>query len=247
MAVPVLLSAVTGCGKHSVPASMTIPVPETGEVSVLIQFHDATPAVSMPPATQLPSTAGGFFLPSENTQFDLFRSIALEADSAGKLLVLVLPEGESFHGSRDHLVIQMDSSGVPAVVEPGIDSEFLRDSLWINPVQRQRTILELIHFLKPDIVLQVVPGTNSSAEILNFWQERTAFENITVSMYLPPDSKTGYRGWGVFTGRGIENRLLEGMDIKGFASTVRMISGLEWNTPEGGYPAMQAFFPREIE
>jgi hypothetical protein len=237
----------TGCGNESVPRSTEL-LPETGDVSMVVfcpgDEHDNTAPLTV---TEFPSTAAGQFLPSDEDGYDLFYSVVSEADSAGKLMILVLPEGESFSGSRDHLVIQIDSNGLPVAVMPNIVPEMLEDSLWDDPVVRQETILQLILFLKPDMILQIAPEAGSCVGIIRFWLENAEQNNITVSVYVSPVSEDQYRGWGAFTGKGIENRILEGMDLSGFAATVRMISGLEWNTPGGGYPAMQAFYPVEGE
>ncbi|MCD6588934.1 MAG: hypothetical protein J7K88_10340 [Candidatus Fermentibacteraceae bacterium] len=237
----------TGCGNESVPGGTEL-LPETGSISVVVFCpggeHDNTVPLAV---TEFPSTAAGQFLPSDEDGYDLFYSVVSEADSAGKLLVLVLPEGERFTGSRDHLIVQIDSNGLPVAVMPDIVPEMLEDSLWDDPVIRQETILQLILFLKPDMVLQIAPETGSSAGIIRFWLENAEQNNITMSVYVSSAAEDRHRGWGAFTGKGIENRILEGMDLGGFAATVRMISGLEWNTPGGGYPAMQAFYPVEGE
>jgi len=235
----------TGCGNGSVPQETELK-PGTGGISMVVFFPGGERYNSVPRAmAELPSTAAGQFLQSDRDGNDFFYSIVSQADDAGKLLILILPEGESFAGSRDHLIIQIDSNGLPVTVIPDIIPEMLEDSLWNDPVVRQQTILQLINFLKPDMILQVSPEASSSLGIIRFWQEHSARSNITVSLYAPPIAEDHYRGWGAFTGKGIENRTLEGMDMGVFAATVRLISGLEWNTPDGGYPAMQAFYPVE--
>jgi hypothetical protein len=243
-----LLTGVqTGCGNRSIPRGTEL-MPETGTISVVVFCPVSGHNNAVPRAvTEFPSTAAGQFLPSDKDVHELFYSIVSEADSAGKLLILVLPEGESFTGSRDHLIIQIDSTGLPVAVMPDIVPEMLEDSLWDDPIVRQETILQLILFLKPDMILQIAPETGSGAGIIRFWLANAEQNNITVSLCVLPVADDQRRGWGAFTGRGIENRILEGMDLSGFAATVRMISGLEWNTPGGGYPAMQAFYPVERE
>ncbi len=241
-----MVEALTGCESKSVPLETEL-APETGDISVVVCFSNGERDNSIPKAmAELPSTAAGQFLPPVGEKLDFFYSAISEADNAGKLLILVLPEGRSFTGSRDHLIVQIDSNGLPVAVIPDIVPEMLEDSLWDNPVVRQQTILQLISFLKPDMIFQVIPEAGSSLGVIKFWQEHAEQNNITVSLYSPPITENHYRGWGAFTGRGIENQTLKGMDMRGFAATVRLISGLEWNIPNGGYPAMQAFYLMEL-
>lgn len=242
------LGMFAGCDTDKATENEIIALPETGDITMLIHFPELATRDSMPEAVfDLPSTAGGRFYTSDAENADLFRTLAEEADSAGKLLILVLPEGEQFSGIRDHLIIWINSRGIPVQVEPEIDSAMLSDSLWKNPVVRQETILRLVHFFKPDMIFQITPERESSMAITEYWSEHSAANNFTVALYVSPVAEINYRGWGVFTGKGIENRLLEGMNIQGFTTTVRMISRMNWNNPGYGYPAIQAFYATETE
>ncbi len=116
-----------------------------------------------------------------------------------------------------------------------------------NPVIRQETILQLVQFFKPDIILETIPERQSSTSVAEYWSENGIRNNITAALYSLPDRETNYRGWGAFTGKGIQMTLIEGMDVQGFAATVRLVAGIKWNSPGGGYPAMQAFFTTETE
>lgn len=244
-----ILLLQTGCSSDdgSSGQRQNISLPETGETAMLIKFAASTDD-SMPEAVaDLMMTAGGRFFASESSESDFFSGIAQELDRTGNLLILVLPEEASFSGFRDHLVIWTDTAGIPVRMEPQLNSELLSDSLWENPVLRQQTILELVNFFKPDVILQIVPEDQYCAEITEFWSENGSDNDLTVALYTPPIPENNFRGWGVFTGRGIRNRLLEGMDIHGFFATVRLISGINWGNPESGYPAMQAFYTTETE
>ncbi|MCK5842961.1 MAG: hypothetical protein KAH31_12375, partial [Candidatus Sabulitectum sp.] len=143
--------------------------------------------------------------------------------------------------------IWINSDGIPVEVMPEIDSELLSDSLWRDPVVRQETILQLIHFFKPDMILQMVPNAEASVSVVDYWSENSIENNFTVALFSYPDAENRNRGWGAFTGVGINNRLLEGMDIQGFMATVKLIAGMNWNSPGCGYPAMQAFYATETE
>jgi len=237
-----------GCDADEATENQINILPETGEITMLIHFPEPATRDSMPEAvSDLPSTAGGRFYTSDSENTDIFRTIAEEADSAGKLLILILPEDEQFAGIRDHLIIWINSRGIPVQAKPRSDSAILLDSLWDNPVVRQKTILRLAHFFKPDMIFQIIPERESSASITEYWSEHSAANNFTVAMYVYPIAETCFRGWGVFTGKGIENALLEGMDIQGFTTTVRLISRMNWNNPGYGYPAIQAFYATETE
>lgn len=247
-AILVLLLGVSACRSDKSPVVSAITLPETGGIEILIYFPEFSRQDSMPVhAANLPFTASGFFYPSESYSTGHFQTLAGEADAAGKLLFLILPEGELFSGTRDHLMIWINSDGIPLRAMPEIDSELLSDSLWRDPVVRQETILQLVHFFKPDMVLQVVPKTEASISIVKYWSENSMENNLTVALYVSPTAEDHHRGWGAFTGVGIQNGLLEGMDIQGFMATVKLIAGMNWRGPGYGYPAMQAFYARETE
>lgn len=243
-----LLGISTGCKSDKSPAAGVMTLPETGDIQLLIQFSEYSPQDSMPAsAIDLPYTASGRFYPSESNRNDYFQTMAGEADAAGKLLFLILLEGEAFSGTREHLIIWINSDGIPVEVMPEIDPELLSDSLWRDPVARQETILQLILFFKPDMILQMIPNEEASVSVVDYWSRNTIENNLTVALFSLPDAEDHNRGWGAFTGVGIENRLLEGMDIQGFMQTVKLIAGMNWNSPGCGYPAMQAFYATETE
>lgn len=246
--IVLLLGTSTGCKSDKPPAAGATILPETGDVQILIQFSEYSPQDSMPTsAVDLPFTASGWFYPSESQRTDYFQTIAGEADAAGKLLLLILLEGELFSGTRDHLIIWINSDGIPVEVMPDIDSELLADSLWRDPVVRQETILQLVHFFKPDMILQMIPNAGASVSVTDHWSRHSIENNFTVALFSYPDAGKNNRGWGAVTGVGIENRLLEGMDVQGFMATVKLIAGMNWNSPGCGYPAMQAFYATETE
>ncbi len=242
-----VIGAVAGCDDSRTTQEIARKIPETGELAVLIQFAGTPLENSMPEAVaDLPSTAGGRFYPAQ-TDYDCFQIILEAADNAGKLLLVIIPEGEQFSGTRDHLVILIDSRGIPVEAGLDLDSDLFGDSLWENPVTRQQTIIELVDFFKPDMVFQFIRDQRSSPGVARFWSEHGSENNATVAMYVPPAKGTLYRGWGIFTGKGIRNGVLEGMDTAGFTAAVRIISGMDWSTDGHGYPAMQAFYATETE
>lgn len=248
-----LLLIVAGCSSEPPTSGADRELTETGAITILIQFPDAGTDDSMPEAvSDLPLTAGGrlhFHAAGHDSTATTtcIRIIAQEADRTGKLLIMIIPDGEQFSGTRDHLVIWIDSLGIPAKIKPQVDSGLFADSLWRDPVVRQQTILELIHFFKPDMVIQTIPEITSSYAVTRFWSEHGAENNATVALHAPSLTETSFRGWGIFTGKGIRTGLLEGMDLPGFIATVKMISGMDWNNNGQGYPAMQAFYATETE
>jgi hypothetical protein len=242
-----LLWAGNGCNGNQIPGNSGSLNPETGEITILIEFPATIPGDEMPEAAAgLPGTSVGRFLAFDGIHDDLMTT-AEKADSSGKLLLLVIPLDVQFSGQRDHLIIWTDSSGMPVRVSPELDPVLLSDSLWENPVERQRTILHLIDFFKPDIVLEFVPEAFSSSEVTSFWSRNAALNNLTVALFVSPVEERSYRGWGIFTGEGIRSNLLLGMNIQGFFTTVKMISSLNWNDELSEYPAMQAFTIWETE
>lgn len=241
------LWTVAGCNNNRPTRGNALETPETGEITILIQFAETPSKILMPEAVaDLPSTAGGRFHHAQ-ADCDCFRTILEAADNAGKLLIVIIPEGEQFSGSRDHLVIWIDSSGIPAEVSPDLDSDLFADSLWENPVIRQQTIIELTDFFKPDMVFQFIQNQRSSFAVTRFWSEHGTENSTTVAIYVSPAIDASHRGWGILTGKGIRNGLLEGLDTPGFTATVKLIAGMNWSSDGCGYPAMQAFFTMGAE
>ncbi len=220
----------------------------TGTTVMVVKFNHSVTEQPLPEILQgFPATACGRFFSSTHQSTNAFFQIADYADNAGKLLLLIIPETETFSGTREHLVIWIDNNGFPVRTAPEIDSALLENSLWGTPSIRQETILQLSMFFKPDLILQYVPEDMSVEIITSYWSEYAIENNFTVALYSPPDSVNHSRGWGAFTGKGIINGHLEGMDMNGFISSILKLSNLKWNTPEHGYPAMQAFYARESE
>ncbi|MCK5786835.1 MAG: hypothetical protein KAH54_09805 [Candidatus Sabulitectum sp.] len=245
------LGAGTGCVSSDDTEGQGIShdIPATGDITMVIQFAGTATGDSMPEAVvHLPFTAGGRFHPAEECH-DCFQTVFENADSTGKLMMVIIPETEQFSGSRDHLIISLDPGGIPVAVSPDLDSLFLVDSLWEDPVARQQTVLELAVFFKPEIVLQFIEVPLSSSDVTRFWSDHGAENSITAALFVSPDESIpiNSRGWGLFTGKGIRSGTLEGLDMPGFIATVRMISGMDWIHGESGYPAMQAFFATESE
>ncbi len=243
----ILIMIGVGCNGEPASSRRAFQLPESGATTILIQFQDPGTDNTMPEAALgLASTSGGRFHGASES-IDCFRMIASQADSAGKLLFVIIPEGEPFSGNRDHLVIWIDFRGIPVSVSPDLDSSLLADSLWENPIVRQQTILDLVIFYKPDMVLQMIPDNTGYLDITGFWSEHGAENDISTALFSLPLENARYRGWGIFTGKGVKNNLIEGMDLPGFMATFQMISGMNWNTDESGYPAMQAFYNTETE
>ena len=251
MLLLLVMGAGAGCESNDITErqSASHDIPATGDITLVIQFAGTSVSDSMPEAAvHFPLTASGWFHPVQEHR-NCFRTIFEQADSTGKLMMVIIPEDEQFSGSRNHLIISLDHLGIPVTVSPDLDPLFLVDSLWENPVVRQQTILELAVFFKPEIVLQFVEAPESSSDVARYWSEHGAESSITAALFVSPEEGTSVnsRGWGLFTGKGIRNGILEGLDMPGFIATVRMISGMDWIHSESGYPAMQAFFATESE
>jgi len=242
-----LLLAGNGCSGHLSPENTGRLVSDTGDIAVLIEFAAPVSRDTMPEAAaNLSNTSCGRLHQADQTHSSIM-TIAEQVDSSGKLMMLIIPEAVQFSGERDHLVIWTDSTGVPVLVSPELDQALLSDSLWDDPLERQRTILYLVNFFKPDVVIEFVPESESSFEVTEFWSSNAVLNNMTVALFVPPSEDESYRGWGAFTGKGILTGILQGMDIQGFFATMQIISKLNWNSGDRGYPAMQAFQVRETE
>ncbi len=238
--LPLLLIIAPGCGVSELPARRGDMALQTGETTLVMHFQGAEGTESMPEAVfSLENTASGrFHLPSEHPGDPLLK-LAEAADQNGLLMLLVLDQYQSFTGTRDHLVVWTDSTGLPVRVEPETDSELFSDSLWADPRTRQNTILQLIALFKPDLVLQQSGSGGGFVEIIGFWSEAGEENGVTACFYSMPDFTERRRGWGVFTGHGVADDIIGGMHPEDFQATIYLLAGLEWQ--EIGYPALQAF------
>lgn len=227
------------CGRPA-PASVRQVLPESGVTTVLIEFPRSI-LDGMPEATaHLDLTAAGrFHIPDSDADTDLLQDIALAADSAGLLILAILPEGQVLPASREHLKVWVDENGLPVHSEPTMETSLFEDSLWLDPVVRQGTILQLIDFFKPDLALVCMGSSDKSDEITAFWSEHGPAEDITAGLFTMPLKEERFRGWGILTGTGIHSGVLEGMTIMDFKATILMLTGQEW--ADTGYLVMQAF------
>lgn len=238
--LPLLLIIAPGCGGSEPPARRGDIALQAGETAVLVHFQGMDGAESMPEAVYgLDNTASGrFHVPSDHPGDPLLK-LAEAADENGLLLLLVLDQNQTFTGTRDHLIVWTDSTGLPVRVEPETGSELFSDSLWTDPRTRQNTILQLITLFKPDLVLQQSGSSGGIVETIRFWGEAGEESGVTACFYSMPDLTEGRRGWGVFTGRGVTDDIIEGMYPEDFQATIYLLAGLEWQGI--GYPALQAF------
>ena len=191
------------------------------------------------------NTSFGRFFPASEGSDDPFHRIAAQADSAGMLILAILQEGMEWSGNREHLVIWLDSLGVPVLVQPEMNSSLLADSLWTDPLIRQNTIAELIEFTRPDIVMEELTESSRIEEITAFWSRTGQEKNITACLYCMPDHDKMFRGWGIFTGNCISGIKIQGMAVNDFHASFLLLAELEWI--ETGYPVLSTFLQMESE
>ncbi len=224
--------------------------------TILLVFFANSPQNSLMPeaAFNHSNTAAGRFHNISNTDQDDIFNLFESADQAGKLLFLIPPETEDFSGSRDHLVIKINSAGLPVAVKPELGSEFLADSLWADPLVRQSTIMELSELFKPDITFQYIPENSPDTEIAitEYWHQYSFEKNISVALFSYNSPLTGSlefqrNGWGVFTGQGFNQIILDGLNIQNFIATIKLIINMNWSYTIDGYPAIQALENVEIK
>lgn len=238
--VLIAVTIISGCGEDRETAAAPVEtVASFGSPAVLIEFTGAARMEFMPETLSgMDRTSWGRFHTLDEEPADPFRRVFEMADSTGLLVLAVIPEDFDYPATRDHLIIRTGSDGIPVRTEPEMESAFMADSVWRDPLIRQQTILELMEFFKPDIVF-IRAGTPSDVQgIADYWSSA----GITAAFYSAPDWNE-YRGWGAFTGTGIQQGVIQGMTVDGFLATVILISGLEWT--DSGYPAMQAISTRE--
>ncbi len=249
-----VLLTVNSCNSNAIETTKKLESNCSSTV-LLIYFANSPQTSLMPEATfNLSSTAAGRFHNIANTGhdhiFDLFES----ADQAGKLLLLILPETEDFSGSRDHLIIKINSAGLPVSVQPELDPEYLANSLWADPLVRQSTIMELSALFQPNITFQYIPENSPDTEIAvtKYWHQYSFKENISVALFSfnpqPTDNFEFQRnGWGVFTGNGFNKTILNGLNIQNFIATIKLITNMNWSYTNDSYPAIQALENAEIK
>lgn len=238
--IPLLLILPFGCGGSEAPGPGEHLALQTGEPTVVVHFRGPDADDNMPEALHgLENTASGrFHIPVEPPEDPLLQ-LAAEADGNGLLMLLVLERGETFTGTRDHLIVWTDSTGLPLRVEPETGLELFSDSLWALPRTRQNTVLQLITLFKPDLVLQQIGPADQIMETVRFWNEAGEENNITACFYSMPDHSGNHRGWGAFAGRGVMDSQVSGMYTADFQATLYLLAGLEWNGI--GYPALHTF------
>ena len=253
----VLLSGLvvtTSCTSEEIEHTSKL-IHNCGSTVMVVSFSNSSSSSLMPEAVfDLPKTSSGRFHFMDNASVDYVSDFLRTADLAGKLLFLIIPETEEFSGARDHLVITVNSTGIPVSVQPELGSEFLADSLWEDPLIRQSTIMELSILFKPDIVYQYVPENSAENEILitEYWQHNASDMDISVALFsYTPNSNNNSdfqrNGWGVFTGTGFTSTILNGLSIQNFLATVKLIAGMNWSYASNGYPAIQALENAEIK
>ena len=239
--VLLVLALLTGCGGEppADSAGTEMPVPEG--VTVLIELAGEQRQTIVPEELgNLENTSWGRFHVIDAEQNDLFMEVFEKADSSGLLIRAVVPGNMELHGTRDHLIIRTGPSGIPLDTDPYMDSGFMAESLWSNPLVAQETLTELMDFFKPDIVLVRMETSADVNGIVEFWNGRSS----TTCLYCPPDWN-GFRGFGIFCGEGVVSGTVNGMTLSGFQATVLMTAGLDWQST--GYPAMQPFTRSEME
>ena len=215
-------------------------IPVFGEVTVLFEMIGAENSTGVPEKLgSLENTSWGRFHSLNESPSDVLLGVFYKADSSGLLILAVLPDSVELHGTRDHLIFRTGLNGAGVVTEPAMGTEFTAESLWTDPVAMQETLKNLIAFFKPDLVLVRMQSPEDIGLIAACWNTADA----TAGFFSLPDWN-GYRGWGAFTGKGVERGVLQGMTPSDFQATVMMSAGLEWR--HTGYPAMQAFTKSEI-
>ncbi|PIE51126.1 hypothetical protein CSA37_13275 [Candidatus Fermentibacteria bacterium] len=209
-------------------------------VPMLICMMDTGIATGMPEtAAELENAAGGRFVLEDSLHIDPFELTAEMADSAGLLMLFVLPSMMNWQGNREHLTIILDSNGIPESVTPEMNSRLLEDSLWLDPVIRQNTIGELIEFARPDLVIQFLPETERAFDVARYWASPENTIHLATCIFCFPEPERFFRGWGVFTGRNIAEGIISGMSPNDLLATFLMLAGLPWE--EIGYPVVSAF------
>ncbi len=227
-----LLSAffIIGCKKNDEPL-MDISSELEYSPIVVVNFRELTPSPYLPwTITERGDHISGAMLMLEDPETIRYteQELIQEAVENDMLLAVISDRYFSYDLSHDHIQIWTDKTGNTVSIPSGLTEEF-EDSLWKNPLEKQRLLFRLFNIYKPDLVFINLKYSKVTTvlQIANYWTNPEILSQYSVILYSLPDT-TEYRGWAVIAGEQINGTTPFGLTESGLFATIRLLAGLQW-------------------
>ncbi len=237
-----LLSAffIIGC-KDDEPLVDTATEMEYSPI-VIVNFGELAPSPDLPwiITERGEHISGAMLMPEEpETIRPTEQRLIQEAFESDMLLAVISDRYSSYNLNQDHIQIWTDKNGNTVSIPSGLAEEF-EDSLWKNPLEKQRIIFSLMNLYKPDVVFlnPVYSKVTTVLQIADYWTDPDMLSHYTVVLYSIPDTYE-YRGWAVIAGEQINGTTPFGLTASGMFATIRLLTGLQWeNSIPESIPAL---------
>ena len=226
-----LLSAffIIGCKDDEPPVDMTSEL-EYSPI-VIVNFRKLAPSPDLPwiITEKGEHISGAMLMPEEpETIRSSEQQLIQEALKNNMLLAVISDRYSNYDLNQDHIQIWTDKTGNTISIPSGLTEDF-EDSLWKNPLGKQRILFSLIDLYKPDLIFinPIYSKVSTVLQIADYWTDPEILSHFTVILYSIPDTAE-YRGWAVIAGEQINGTTPFGLTASGMFVTIRLLAGLEW-------------------
>ncbi len=231
---------IIGCNDDELHVNVTAEL-EYSPILV-VNFRELAPSPDLPWTITERSEhiSGAILMPEELEAIRLTeQKLIQEAVENDMLLAVISNRYLSYDLSRDHIQIWTDKTGNTVSI-PSVLAEEFEDSLWKNPLEKQRILSDLINLYKPDLIFinLVYSKVTTVLQIADYWTDPEMLSHFTVILYSLPETDE-YRGWAVVAGEQINGTTPFGLTATGMFATIRLLAGLEWeNSIPENIPAL---------
>ncbi|MCK4670920.1 MAG: hypothetical protein KAT47_00155 [Candidatus Aegiribacteria sp.] len=232
-----LLSAIfiIGCKDDEPPVDMISELKYSP--IIIVNLRELAPSPDLPwTITERGERISGAILMQEEPEAirSIEQELIQEAVESDMLLAVISDRYFDYGLNQDHIQIWTDKTGDIVSIPSGLAEDF-EDSLWKNPLEKQRILFDLINLYKPDLIFinPVYSKVTTVLQIADYWTDPEILSHFTVILYSLPDTDE-YRGWAVIAGEQINGTTPWGLTPSGMFATIRLLAGLEWenNIPE---------------
>lgn len=209
---------------------------------IIVNFGELTPSPDLPWIITEGGEhiSGAMLMPEElETILSTEQELIQEAVENDMLLAVISDRYFSHDLSRDHIQIWTDKTGNTVSI-PSVLAEEFDDSLWKNPLEKQKILLDLLNLYKPDLILinPVCSKVTTVLQIADYWTDPEILSHFTVILYSLSDTNE-YRGWAVIAGEQINGTTPLGLTASGMFTTIKLLAGLQWeNSIPESIPAL---------
>ena len=209
---------------------------------VIVNFRELAPSPDLPwiITEKGEHISGAMLMPEEpETIRSAEQQLIKEALEYNMLLAVISDRYSSYDLNQDHIQIWTDKTGNTISIPSGLTEEF-EDSLWKNPLEKQRILFSLIDLYKPDLIFinPVYSKVTTVLQIADYWTDPEILSHFTVILYSIPDTDE-YRGWAVIAGEQINGTTPFGLTASGMFTTIRLLADLQWeNSIPESVPAL---------